>query len=62
MFAETQPAGPALEPVFAAEGPALPFTSTNPVIQLGGSLFDQIRGPVVQPAFGPNTLIPFKSN
>jgi len=49
MFTGTQPAPSAPAPIFAlnqdqAEGRAMAFASTNPVIQLGGgSLFDQIR-------------------
>jgi len=50
VFTEMQPTPPAHDPVFALnqnQGEPRPvpvaFTSTNPVIQLGGSLFDQIR-------------------
>jgi hypothetical protein len=59
----TQPASSAPAPIFAlsqdpVEGRAMAFASTNPVIQLGGSLFDQIR------LSSPPTLVsrPFGNN
>jgi hypothetical protein len=65
IITDLQPASSALAPIIAAnqdpaEAPALPFTSTKPIIP-GGSLFDQIRLSS-QPVMGTNSLIPFDSN
>jgi hypothetical protein len=67
IFADTDPRQFAPEPAFAVdqnqgEVHATVFTSTNPVIQVGDSLFDQVRLPMVQPTAGPNPLIPFGHN